>query len=172
MILGSTKNESELPGVVGRQALRRQAGRMVEPVGNILVGAAAACGLYARRDLQPVGFVRRRFEYQAQPVSDRQAGRHPPGVLPVELIVVDRVTALDCRALGQRVAVAGEIVDAVPLGKNSQQDRGRAVVVGTEAGIYRWIAVVGRVQRAGGIGDYARVKIDGVGLNVGVRVGV
>src|SRR5690242_2849556 len=145
MIGGTTKNERNLPRVVGRQALGGQIGGVVEPVGDILIGAAAAGGGHTRRHLQAVGLVRRSFQYPAQTVGESQAGRHVPGILAKELIVIDGVTALDGGALGQGSADAIEVVDAVPLGENTHHDSSRAVIVRAEVAVHSGKSIVGRV---------------------------
>ncbi len=177
VILGSAENERNLSRAVGRQTLRRQLGGVIEPVGDILISAAAAGSLHAGRDLQSVGFVRRSFQHPAQAISDGQTRRHPPGILPVKLIVIDREAAIDRSPLSQRAAIAIEVIDAVALGENAQQDGSCAVIVRTEVAVHcgirfvsGWIYVVGRIERAGGVGDTSRVEIHRVGLNVGERV--
>src|ERR1700722_1022071 len=143
---------------------------MVEPVGDILIRAASAGSLHARRNLQSVGFVRRSFEDPAQAICEGQTRGHPPGILSIEFVVVKRITALDCGALRQRTAVPGKVIFAVTFGENPQKNRGRTVIVRTEAGIDRGIAVVARVEGAGSVGNSAGVEIDRVSRNVGVGV--
>ena len=128
--------------------------------------------MHARCDLVSVGFVRGSFEHPAQAIGDGQTRGGPPSILPIELVVIDGVAAVDRRALRQRAAVAREVIVAVTLGKTSPRDRSRAVVIGAEVAVHRRKAVVGGIQRAGSTSDSPRVEINRVGANVrkGVRV--
>ena len=81
VILGPAQDESNFPGVVGGLASRRQLGAFIEPVRDVLIGAAAASRLYARCDLIAVGFVRRSFQHPAQTIRDSQAAVDSPAIL-------------------------------------------------------------------------------------------
>src|SRR5437868_15550605 len=115
MILGSAENERNFSGAVGRLPRIGQRGRVIEPVRCSLLRASPARSRHARGDLVPVGFVRRSLQYPSQSVRDRQPGRQTPGILPEQLVVVDRVAAIDRLALWQRATVAREVVVAVSL---------------------------------------------------------
>src|SRR5271166_2443057 len=172
MILGSAENEGKLPRTVRGLARSRQCSGVVEPVGGILIGAAAASRLNARCYLISIRLVRRSFQYPSQSVRDGQPGRHPPGILPVELVIIDGVTSVNRRALGQRTSVAREVINTVTLREDPHDDRCRAVVVRAEVLVHRRIAIVERIQWAVGPSNSASVEIDRIGLHIRERVGV
>src|SRR5689334_4855608 len=111
VISRSAEHERNLSRIIGGLTLCHESGGVIEPVGHILLAATTACRFYARRYLQAIGFVGWSFEHPAQAVRDRQARRHAPSVLGVELVVVDRVTALNRCALRKCGSVAGKIVN-------------------------------------------------------------